>query len=572
MKKQKMIGLMLATAMTASALAGCGSAKQETTAAAAEAVKETTKAAVAQTTAAPETEAALPRKLVIGIKSDSLITDYEDNYLTKLLEETLDCELEMMLLPSDEAELNTKLGLMVTSPEQLPDVLIAPLGNDVIYEYGKKGVFQDLTSYVNENDMPYFFEIQEEDRNHMIHSMKMADGKIYSLASYEPAEWNMSPYRMYINKVWLEKVGMEIPTTTDELYEVLKAFVAQDPNGNGVADEMAIYGNANGWGQNTMVALMNSFIYYNPQYMLALDDAGEKVIAPFTMDAYKDGLIYLNKLYEEGLVEPGFYTDDSNQVKAVLNNEDANLVGMISIGSHGTWTSTATNKNFLEMEMMPPLAGPKGVAYTPYVILDPKQTFFVTSKCENVDLAIELADLFYESDVSITARYGEKGVDWTDDPAVCDEYTHATIVLGVNDSVDIAIYNNIWPNQSDKYWKNINPRYAPKGFLGVTTIEDNLKANFKTNPATQTTPDNLKYYYGKWPENILPNLKFTEEEIERSSEPNALVTSYVKQSMAEFITGVRDVEKDWDAYLKEMEMIGLQEWIDCAQAAYDRSK
>lgn len=41
-----------------------------------------------------------------------------------------------------------------------------------------------------------------------------------------------------INKVWLDKLGLEVPTTLAELKEVLIAFRDGDPNGNGIQDEI----------------------------------------------------------------------------------------------------------------------------------------------------------------------------------------------------------------------------------------------------------------------------------------------------------------------------------------------
>ncbi len=72
----------------------------------------------------------------------------------------------------------------------------------------------------------------------MLEGSTSADGNIYSMTQYEPQAWNMTPYRLYINQTWLDKLGLNVPTTTDEYKEVLKAFATQDPNGNGQADEI----------------------------------------------------------------------------------------------------------------------------------------------------------------------------------------------------------------------------------------------------------------------------------------------------------------------------------------------
>ena len=75
---------------------------------------------------------------------------------------------------------------------------------------------------------------------------------------------------IWINKEWLDKLGLAVPTTTDELYNVLKAFKTQDPNGNGKADEIPLTGAPNKyvWNGNIDAFLMNAFIYNdNDKYL-----------------------------------------------------------------------------------------------------------------------------------------------------------------------------------------------------------------------------------------------------------------------------------------------------------------
>jgi len=71
------------------------------------------------------------------------------------------------------------------------------------------------------------------------------------------------------------------------------------------------------------------------------------------------------------------------------------------------------------------------------------------------------------------------------------------------------------------------------------------------------------------PEKVLPVLKYTNDEAEKLAEIQENVLTYVKQSLAEFVTGNRPLS-DWDNYLSDLENMGLQEWLDVAQTAYDR--
>ena len=65
-------------------------------------------------------------------------------------------------------------------------------------------------------------------------------------------------------------------------------------------------------------------------------------------------------------------------------------------------------------------------------------------------------------------------------------------------------------------------------------------------------------------------LVFTQEELDQVSEIEATIRTYVDESLTRFILGDMDVEADWDAYLNELETIGLSMYLEVAQTAYDR--
>ena len=575
--KKKVIATALAVSTVLSALAGCGDA----------AVQETTSAASQEATESPETEetgeetkeesdeasenSGEKETLVIGIQTNSYVTDYKDNYLTKLIEEDLNVNLEFYQLPSSGSDANTKISLMATNGEDMPDVLMTgSMSPELVQEYGSQGLFIPLNDYLTQEGTNYQ-KIDEADREIIERGMTSADGNIYALPNFCDAPWNFTPNRLFINTAWLDKLGLEIPETTDELYEVLKAFHDNDPNGNGQQDEIGVYGYASGtYGQNVIDALMNGFVFYNGGGQnggLALDESGEQVIAPFATEEWKAGLTYLNKLYQEGLLASSIFTDDDTQFKATLN-ADTNIVGLVSAGSTSNWTDCDNNPNFLEMDMIPPLTGPDGVCYTPYSEYSPQSHFFITSACENPDLAYELGDWFLDYEHSRIARFGEKGVDWTDDPETCDNATNAYKEAGLTDTLDCVQLTNIWSEPSNKFWHNVNPYYESKEASyktanGLTTFDESSKSGM-------LNAYNIEWYADKHPEKVLPLLHYTQEESDQCSKIILEITELVEQAKAEFIIGDRNLEDGWDAYLQELNNMGLETWLAAAQQAYER--
>lgn len=596
MRKRQLTAAVLASAMAATlALTGCGDSGDSATTAKTEASqteKETEADKDSDETKTEATEAEETKKdagdasggdeaigngetLVIGMQTNTYITDYKDNYLTKKLEEELNVNLEFYELPQTAADLQSKLSLMVTNPDTLPDIIITTaLSQESILDYGTKGAFLPLNEYMKNTDTAkYLSQIQEDDLNRIFKDMTSADGNMYALPNYTMATWNMTPSRFYINQTWLDTLGMEVPTTTDELKEVLKAFVTQDPNGNGVADEIGIYGQASGtYGEDTIDALINAFVFYNGGSQnggLSLDETGETVMAPFMTEEWRDALRYLNSLYQEGLIDPSVFTNDSTQFKATLNNE-TNIVGLTTAGSYSSnWTDCDNNANFLEMDMIAPFSGPEGVCYTPYTEYASNPAFFITSNCENPELAFRLGDYFYKPEISHTARWGEEGVDWTSDPDVCKDYTNGYIEAGIADEITLLSLTNIWSEPSNQFWHNMNPFYE-----SLEDSNSNTSALSPYNENKKSAPlnaRNVELYLDKHPDQVLPLLHYTQEEAEQISQIITDVKDFIDNTKAEFITGNRDIESGWDTYLEELNNLGIQDWMAVAQTAYERS-
>ena len=506
--------------------------------------------------------------LTIALPQNANVENYNTNYLTQLLEKECNVDIQFMLLPTSLEDAKSKLALMASSGEKLPDVVCMQLTNLEVAEYGSKGVFQALNDYIGDaSKTPNFNAIDEETRNAIVQAITSPDGNIYTLADYSPEDYNLTPYRCWINKTWLDNLGLETPTTTDELKAVLEAFATQDPNGNGIQDEIPLTGATSAvWGGFTPYYLMNSFIFYNANMAnngLALDADGKTVIAPFTTDEWKQGLEYMNSLSEEGFLDPSMFTMDSTQFTAMLD-QNPNAVGCVCAGGWGYWTGSLDSENFQDFELLAPLAGPEGTAYAATYQYTPNLYWNVTKDCEDVDLAMQAGDLLYRQDVSYTTRYGEENVDWSTDEAVTSEKVGLyQDMLGI--PCKIAILDNQWSKVQNKHWYGACPHYLStddyRGLDSMQNGDDNRNAVLRSTSYSMC--------YEAHPQ-LMPSLNYTEEEAEGISGIATDVTTYVSSSMAEFITGNRPLS-DWDNYLEELDNMGLQQMIEKAQAAYDRT-
>lgn len=504
--------------------------------------------------------------LSITIQQDIFVEDYETNYLTNLIEETFDTELEFLVLPIDTNDANSKFSLMVSSGSELPDVVNKTFTNTAAYDYATKGIFLETTPYFTDPEkMPNFLNIPESEREVILNTAKLADGKNYGFPKYQVLQWNESFNRFWVRTPWLEELGLEVPTTTDEFYEVAKAFVNQDPNGNGKKDEIGVLG-ATGWGQNPMVFLMNAFTYANPdKSYFAVEN--EQIVASFTKPEWKEGLEYMNMLVSEGLLDPLTFTQDNTQLKGVLTSDENGVAGFVPAGSYaGTFASSPITLQ--KMDLMEPITGPNGEKNAPRNPTTSTTYWYLTKDCKNIDLAIEIADFFYQPNISLSSQAGEEGVDWTQDPEILSQYEADNATLGYE--VGRVSLIDIWGIPQNKMWADRNPHYRSLE-VGLSAGTNKIGAEADPFAIPNLTVPYVEMYVPAFPNEVIYTLPYTPEELEGITNAKVAIDEFVKNMATAFITGNRPLS-DWDSYLDELDKMGLQEYTATTQAAYDRSR
>ena len=207
-----------------------------------------------------------------------------------------------------------------------------------------------------------------------------SDGHIYQIAGMK----EMSIANTWIiRQDWLDKLGLETPTTTDELYEVLKAFRTEDPNGNGVQDETPLMTR---WLSAPDNFTEHGLSLFNSSNGLMVRQ-GKVVFDPMEED-FKVGMESLIQWYSEGLIDPEVYTRDDAR-NALYGN---NLAGLTF-----DWSASTTQYNVSLAETIPgfnnvvmaPVQAPNG-----RTVVDHRSVPFagagITQNCANVDAALRL--------------------------------------------------------------------------------------------------------------------------------------------------------------------------------------
>lgn len=484
------------------------------------------------------------------------VEDYATNEFTKWYEDKTNIHVQWDVVP--ENNLNEKRNIILASGNY-PDVFLsAGFTSSQQQIYGKQGVLLDLNPYIEKYGIEFKNAVKEVPL--LLDYLRDDQGAIYSLAQVNECYHCFYSQKMWIYKPWLDKLGLAVPTTTEDFYKVLKAFKERDPNGNGKADEIPLAGSPKGW--NTYIGgfLMSSFILdqtfgTNPgEYF-----QNGKVTVSFDKPEWKEGLRYLNRLYSEGLMSPESFTMDASQLKRLGENPDTIILGAAPAGWYGVFLQNGgPSGRYKDYVAVPPLKGPKGFVSTYY---NPAGIsvgqFVITNKAKNPAAAYRWGDYLLTFEASIRSTIGRPGIEWR--PAEKGE-------LGIDGNQAIwyrlATYGqmqNVHLNQLAITLRTTKYR------LGEKKPDDPYNNEVVLYNATK----NL--YAGKEiPNATIPPLNYSEAEAAELEDIRVGLTSYINEAMAKFVIGALSVDKDWDAYIKNLKGMGLDRYIELIQKAYDR--
>ncbi len=532
-------------------------------------------------TTMPIVEEPITMTMMIGLDT-SRGYDPADNAVFKYLEEVTNIHWDFIVV--DRSSWTERLSLMWASGD-MPDMIYNGVsGNDLLLYTGT--LILDLKPYLEEY-APNFWNLYQNNADVRL-AVDLPTGKIGSFVwtnmEIEAGAGQCPNEILYINQQWLDALGLEMPQTVDEYYETLMAFRDKDPNGNGEADEIPMIGSHNAWNGYFDEMIINYFTYYNTDYMLGVED--DVVYAPFVTEEWQEAMIYMNKLVSEGLLSDLSFTMTLDEMVSMIQSyppEEQILGFIVGIPVH-TFPDPSTT-SILAYDAVPPFED----AYTPERTANVTKYAFITADCEHPEIAFRLFDYFAQERVSLITRYGEPGVHFmyrADDPEAFDAMfpnaTQAAMSLGWEPIyAEMPGVVNPWVEESNAIWAVHMCCMLPAityGSQGTTTPADEFVTSWQEGVErgdVQAHRDYLNANSLKWlgqlPEQLFVDPIYTLEEMDMYNNTINTVKEYVRECIAAFATGAMDPVNDWDAYLASLDAAGLQDWLDVAQAYWDRS-
>ena len=479
-------------------------------------------------------------RIVIVRHTDAWPTEFLEEGIMKELEEKHNIDIEWEIYTTSEwTELKS---LLFSSPDDMPDAF---LGSNAIMEsdiqvYSDQ--FVELTDLIKEH-MPNLTKILEED-GELKTAMTTRDGKIYGLGKKLPFR-AASANAPYINKKWLDNLGLEVPTTYKELEAVLQAFKDKDADGDGDPTNEIPYTYCGSLAMDSrhILSPFGTVTSRKGNYM-GLDIEGNPFYLP-TSANYKEAVIWMHGLFEKGLIDPEYFTQDSSMYTSKLQSSGGSQVGYI----FGWTAESAAGANASEFVPMVAVAGPDG---NRYVESDPSYLdisgteFVITKNCSNPELLLQWADDFYTDLVTLQTYYGSI-------PEQIQDNGDGTYTL-LPPEGDLSYDVTAWSNSLRDY----GPKYMSDEFAEKVTLPTEGGDGKKL-------AEDLNAEYAR---PTFPMVKYKEEDVSKMGTLATNINAYVESQYAHWVVD-GGIEKEWDSYLKQLEDMGVQEMIDIHLEAYE---
>ena len=546
---KKILALVLALAMIMS-LAACGSAPEEPKATEPAPV-ETQPAPTEPVVQEPQTNA--ERYPLQSDKSFDIVAgsdifgDDGETVITAAMEKATGVDIDWSFLTAEQIQL-------ALTGKDLPDAIFlyaSILDKATMYEYGQGGYFVNFMDYLD--IMPNFSAVIEANPE-ALKVVQNEDGSVYCLPTLTVTSTGFNNLLFYRTDM-MKEIGWEkAPATTDEFIqfvtELQAHYGANDPEFIAVN---AYAANRMGWSTKRIMSYFFSAFGELLLTEMTVDSNGKVVLGAAT-EQYKHLMEFMNELWESGAFNTNIYSQEATASQALAAGNHVAIV---------TDHNGHTADGYANMSVLAPLTSEYQT--TPHWYKAPSCSWgrinAISTQCEDIETMVKWFDAWYAPATDplnaegtlygITPWLGEIGVDHSLDDAtgIYAELAHEGIEMGkflASESFQTALYSGyeggLFPYSS-----------APVNGVGVKG---------------QGTINNL-WPYAETPFD-LTTLVLTQDETDTYNDAWTDINAYIAETTAKFISGEADVETGWDAYIKDLEKMGLQDVIDVYQAAYDR--
>lgn len=476
----------------------------------------------------------------------------------KRLEEQTNLHIEWNAIPNNQW--GEKVQTIMADPGSLTDfIFTAGFGENDLLRFAEQGVIIALEEYIDAY-MPNLKAVFDKYPEYRTMSTA-TDGHIYSLPWIEQLGSEKTAIQTignmsFINKKWLDFLELEVPETVEEFEAVLIAFrdhAAELQAEFGIEGSIIPMSCIVNDGDQDPCVLINSFGegYGDPdrgRHIAVTDD--KEVVFTATMDGFKEGMQWLHKLYEEGLIDPEAFT-----------HEWSTYVAKGKAHRYGVFFSwdPANIDNLEDFVPFSPLAVNGQRIFTPqngsFTSGYDRGRCVVTAVAKNPALVCAWLDQMYDPFQSPQNNWGTYGED--------DDFD--IFVLGKNENGDDMLQHAPLGDASPVEVREAESVNGPLAILdeyyGVyVTCPDDAQYRLDWIKDYYTPDMNTKYVY--------PNVFMSQEDTEELSNLQTDITKTINAKRSDWImNGFTDA--DWDEYIKSLDAYGLKDMLAIFQKYLD---
>ena len=459
---------------------------------------------------------------------------YNENWkIWQYFREESGANLQVTAIP--DADVVTKINLMMSSPESLTDMIYMDL-KATVDNHATSGAFVSLDENMEKlpNPQAYLDSLDPEVSAEAMRQRTSGDGHIYQAPTFGTETIQNLRSWMYRKDIF-EKNNIEVPTNLEEVYQAAKQLKELYPESYPVCIRQ----------------MMRQFQPMGPQWRRNFD------IGPFydfeeekwhygaAEPEAKEIVEYFLKLYNEGLVSPDYVTiEDKTWEEMVSTDRGFIMVDYLVRLDFFNLPNREHNPDYTWAIMAPPkandaegqsLLGKTNVDYRGYVVCN-------TGKRERMDNALKLLDWMYTDKATEALSWGKEGDTYqtvdgerefmveNKDNGAQQEYGVAT--AGTFQRIDPAAFEAAYTKEQ-----------IAQGREAVKYNEINA------NPAN-------------W-------LAFSEEDEDRKTELYTTLQSYVWEQMSKFMMAQTPMS-EWDSFQKGLKDLGVDELITLYTDTYNR--
>ncbi len=480
---------------------------------------------------------------------------YDETDMMKKLESDTNVKIVWNMIP--QASWKEKKNLMIASGEY-PDGFMGPMSitADEAQQLGAEGILIPLEDLIKEY-APNIQKIIDANPTYKA-QITSPDGHIYAISAWQDMGFDSLSCAI-INKTWLDKLGLDVPETTEEYYQALKAFKENDMAGNGKTVPLSfLYEESSDLNREVKREFEWLFLPFGvaetPTHIMIEDDGS--VVFTAAQDGYKEAIKYIHRLYKEGLIDQEIFSQD----RTMLTNK----IRQMNVGSYTDYrlkSSMASEEIQDNFTFLPALEGPNGERRWLRAKAGMSDgAFALTNKCKNPEIAIRWLDNINAEENSIQMLYGMfKEAGWNKSEAL----------------VPSDVQPGKWTGNTNLRPSDVNPSdwpwSAPIGSSPVVVKNDVINkyiAERPNNVAKEEACSVYRPYLTKYPYNYA--FRFTLDEIEELNLIQTDLVNYVFKTKAKWIAN-GGVEEEWDQYLKQLKILGVERYVELYKTAYERS-